>query len=71
MNKLDIPALVNNRTFGSMRDGEKYIIRSIMIGIPQHWGDRIKNEGCKRHMTRMGETIKTYRILAGNHEVKK
>jgi hypothetical protein len=48
-----------------MRDGEKYIIRSIMIGTPQQWGDQIMNERCKGHMTRMGETINTYRILVG------
>ena len=65
MNQLDILALVDNRIFGPMRDGEKYIIRSIMIGTPQHWGDQIKNKRRKGHMTRMGETINTYRILVG------
>ena len=56
VNRLDILALVNNRIFEPMRDGEKYIIRSIMIDTLQHWGDQIKNERCKGHVTRMGET---------------
>jgi hypothetical protein len=49
-----------------MHDGEKYIIRSIMICTPQHWGDQTKEERCEVHMTRMGETINAYRILVEN-----
>jgi len=66
VNQLDILALVKNRIFEPMRDGETHINRITIIGTSQQCDDQIKKGRCEGHMTRMGAKINTYRILVGN-----